>query len=398
MLFPAAGEYQHGCCRFLQKIVATSPCSRFFAALTPNLSPLRNMKHKLVHISINFMLWIIFTTSVLAQYKIPDDANVIDVQRDFGAVGDGKHDDSQAIQRAIHQALSQNDRYAKLKFIYFPTGTYLVSQTLKAQVDPESQGYGWRAGLVLVGEDRQRTVIMLQNNASGFDDTASPKAVIKTRSESQKAKAHQNGAGNQAFRHSVISLTVNVGSGNPGAIGIDYLANNRGAIENVDIIGEESGYCGISMMTSWPGPCLLKNVNIYGFDYGIKLGKFQYGVTAEHLLLKHQRKVAIVNNQNVLSIRKLRSENQVPVIVGDSDVSRTVLIDSELQSEGSVPQAAINTPGHLLVRNTRVRGYQTVLAGVKNSKAIIGNQSKATKCRSMCRAFPSRRQAQKQRR
>jgi hypothetical protein len=50
----------------------------------------------------------------------------MDVKRDFGAVGDGKTDDTPAIQRAL-DALRQHDRGSVL---YFPAGTYRITQTL----------------------------------------------------------------------------------------------------------------------------------------------------------------------------------------------------------------------------------------------------------------------------
>ena len=42
--------------------------------------------------------------------------------------------------------------------------------------------------------------------------------------------ANEGGGGNQAFRHLIANLTVDVGARNPGAIGIDYIANNVGAL------------------------------------------------------------------------------------------------------------------------------------------------------------------------
>lgn len=318
------------------------------------------------------VLLLIVTHPTTAQFKIPNDANVINVKRDFGAQGDGKQDDTNAIRRAIEEAMSQGDRYGKPKFVYFPTGTYLVSSTLKSRIDPKKWGAGWRAGLILVGQDRRNTTLKLKDNAPGFDNPSKPKPVIMTGSESEGS--HENGRGNKAFRHSIISLTIDVGRGNRGAIGIDYLANNRGAIENVDIIGSESGYCGVSMTRPWPGPCLLKKVQIYGFDYGIILGQFQYGITMEHIYLENQRKLGIQNKQNVLAIRKLRSRNQVPVIVSRDDVSRIVLIDSELKASGFIADTAVNSLGRLLVRNTKIEGYQTAIAGAKYGGIIKGNE------------------------
>jgi len=46
-------------------------------------------------------------------------------------------------------------------------------------------------------------------------------------------KSNLNGSGNRALPFDLRNTTINVGRGNPGAIGIDYLANNRGAVEDV---------------------------------------------------------------------------------------------------------------------------------------------------------------------
>ena len=56
--------------------------------------------------------------------------------------------------------------------------------------------------------------------------------MIKTASENPSSAA---GGGNEAFRHSIINLTVDVGSGNAGAIGISYLVSNRGSLEDVTV-------------------------------------------------------------------------------------------------------------------------------------------------------------------
>ena len=301
-----------------------------------------------------------------AQYKIPDDANVVNV-KDYGARGDGKSDDTQAIKAAIKYAVDRDYRFIAPKMVYFPKGTYLISSTLEGRGDKNSSNDGWRNGLIMVGEDRTQTTIKLKDNASGFANPSQPKALIKTGSENHRG----DGQGNEAFRNSIISMTLDVGQGNAGAVGVNYLANNRGTIENVDIKGVSSGYCGIRMVREWPGPCLLKNVRIYGFDYGMEFGHIQYGITMEYITLKNQRKAGIYNRKNVLSIRKLLSDNKVPAITGMETVSNVILIDSELKN-GDSKSAAITSQGNLIVRNTFIQGYGTAISSNEPGGTIKG--------------------------
>jgi hypothetical protein len=51
-----------------------------------------------------------------------------------------------------------------------------------------------------------------------------------------------------------------VGKGNPGAIGIDYVASNKGMLESVIVRSSDPklrGTAGVAMLRHWPGPCFL---------------------------------------------------------------------------------------------------------------------------------------------
>ncbi len=66
-----------------------------------------------------------------------DELNVLD----FGAVGDGIHDDTDAIEKAIQHVKSVQKKVNGLGTkIYFPRGVYLISRTLK--VPPQTNIYG----------------------------------------------------------------------------------------------------------------------------------------------------------------------------------------------------------------------------------------------------------------
>lgn len=85
-------------------------------------------------------------------------ASWMEVKRDFGAVGDGKADDTAAIQRAL-DALRPHDRSCVL---YVPAGTYRITQTLttvrKAHQDDM---------VTVVGEDPSKTIIRWDGPAGG---------------------------------------------------------------------------------------------------------------------------------------------------------------------------------------------------------------------------------------
>ncbi|HEV2169865.1 MAG TPA: glycosyl hydrolase family 28-related protein, partial [Candidatus Binatus sp.] len=240
--------------------------------------------------------------------------------RDYGAKGNGRDDDTAALLRAI--AASGGDTGSAFwqdRIVYLPDGTYRVSGTLlKRYADGK-----FASGLILVGQSTTGTVIRLKDNALGFGDPRNPKAVIFTSSKlldgtptSGGKDYTARGEGNDAYMNSVADLTVDVGNGNPGAIGIDYLANNIGAIRDVTVRAPDgSGAIGIAMTRKWPGPALLQNVTIHGFDTGIAVAQTEYGLTFEHIRLEDQRGAAIRNDQNVLALRDLTVEGRAPAIV-----------------------------------------------------------------------------------
>ncbi len=296
------------------------------------------------------------------EFNPPADAGVIDVKRDHGAKGDGVTDDTEAIRAAIKEGIERG-RYTKMGFVYFPRGTYLVSGPLESRISSHGWSGGWRCGMILIGQDRDQSIIKLKDNAPGYGDASKPKWLIATGSESDKRTKKQDkpllGGGNRAFRHYILNLTVDVGQGNPGAIGIDFVVSNRGGVEDVTIKAPaNSGHVGLNLQRWWPGPGLIKRVRIEGFDHAMKVGHWQYGMTFEHIELTSQRKAAIVNDKNVLAIRGLVSHNDGPVIVARDWGSTIALLDSKLTGSGKM---AIHNKGQMLLRNVQTTGYDTAL-------------------------------------
>lgn len=86
-------------------------------------------------------------------------ASWLNVKTDFGAVGDGQADDTQKIQAAL-DAIRNNSQRAAL---YFPRGTYRLTQTLavKRSVDAESKD------IIIAGEDPAVTAFVWDGAPSG---------------------------------------------------------------------------------------------------------------------------------------------------------------------------------------------------------------------------------------
>src|SRR5207302_6445009 len=72
--------------------------------------------------------------------------------------------------------------------------------------------------------------------------------------------------GNTGFRNHIMNLTVDTGTGNSGAIGIDYMGSNNCRLSDVNIISDDgNGDTGLSMQRQYQGPDLIKYVTIAGF-------------------------------------------------------------------------------------------------------------------------------------
>lgn len=291
----------------------------------------------------------------------PKDAGYLDV-RAFGAKGDGKTDDTQAILKAL--AASGEDTGPNFwhdRLVYLPNGTYKVSGTLLKRY----QGGAYASGLSLIGESRDKTIIRLVDHAPGFNDSQHPQAVIFTTSKLIGGNATGGGKdyvgkgeGNDAYMNFVENVTIDVGNGNPGAIGIDFLGNNLDAIRNVSVKAPAgSGAIGLSMMRKWPGPTLVSDLSIDGFPIGLATSQTEYGLTFDHIKLRGQTQAAIRNEQNSLAIRDLDIEGDNPVILNAGDKGFLAIEGGHIS--GTEPAALFRNEGYVTLRKV----------GLKNGEA-----------------------------
>ena len=276
---------------------------------------------------------------------LPRDSGYVDLKTAFGAVGDGKTDDTAALQRAFRELANR----VPLAYptLYIPPGTYLISDHVR-----------WSRFLVVQGAGRDKTILRLKDDCPGYADVERPKSVVGMGYSAWGEWGR--GAGN-AIGNYLFDLTIDVGRGNPAAVALDHHSNNHGAVERVDLrSGDGRGLIGLSFLRPWPGPALIKHVSIRGFDYGLRMAHQEYSVTIEHLTLEDQRRAGIELRGNILNVRKLTSRNRVPAVVAEGGNTMLTLLDSELAG-GANDVAAVRSAGGLYVRNLRTSGYRAAI-------------------------------------
>lgn len=289
----------------------------------------------------------------------PSDGGVINVKNvPYYAKGDGITDDTAAIQKALNSFPNGN------KIIYIPNGTYLVSNQL--QWPSTSDGNSYKR-TILQGQNTAGTIIKLKNSAPGFTNLANPKAVIWTGT-----------APAQRFRNAIRNLTVDTGTGNAGAVGIQFIANNQGAIRNVTIrSGDRQGVTGLDMgYTDEVGPLLVKNLKVTGFNVGIRTANTVNSQTFEHIILEKQNESGLLNNGQVISIRGLKSSNAVAAINNINGL--VTLLDATLTGTGNASnQPAINNEATIFARNLTTSGYQIAIRNTNGTRQNTADSSLA---------------------
>jgi hypothetical protein len=171
------------------------------------------------------------------------------------------------------------------------------------------------------------------------------------------------GQGTGDVMHSYVrNLTVDVGRGNPGAVGLRFMSNNSGAMYNVTIRSSDrnrAGLIGLDMRQGQNGPCFIKHVTVEGFDHGVETGD-TFALVFEHLALKHQNVLGFYNFNARTTMRDLKSFNNVPALRNSRNAHLT-LIEADLSGGSKNNAAIINDSSKFFVRDIKQSGYGNLL-------------------------------------
>ncbi len=204
---------------------------------------------------------------------------VIDITKPpYNAKGDGVHDDTDAIQRAL------SDMMGLHKLLYFPEGTYLISKTLNWSKQNSAGRDAWGKNF-LCGQNVRKTVLRLKDGTC--TDPKQPMSMMWC-----------GGFGSADWFHNYVeNITFDVGENNPGAIGLQFYSNNSGAVRNCRFrAGSNSGLIGLDLgHRDMNGPLLVRNCEVVGFELGIKTSHAVNGQTFEAINLLKQKRFGFDN-------------------------------------------------------------------------------------------------------
>ncbi|MDR3401862.1 MAG: glycosyl hydrolase family 28-related protein [Chthoniobacter sp.] len=278
---------------------------------------------------------------------LPRDCGYVDLKESFGALGDGKTDDTGAFREAF-RALS-NQASPNHNTLYIPPGTYLVTDMLQSG-----------RSLSVIGGGADKTVIKLRDKCPGFTRAADARAVWQV--DSAQAPEVANGPVNEsAAGISIGHLTIDTGKGNIGSKGLDVQSSLLQRLDDLQIrSGDGAGLVGLDLVPKGGGAALVKNLHIKGFDYGVVSGGADLAMTLEQITLEGQRLGGIKNSGGILAIRQLTSTNQATALMSMGAGSMVTLLDSALKG-GSKDLTAIQSEGGLCALRVETAGYKSAI-------------------------------------
>jgi hypothetical protein len=285
----------------------------------------------------------------------PDDPAVVNAQRDFGARGDGKTDDTVALQKAIDASSGQGGGQGT-KVLFLPNGVYRLTDTLVV-----------RAGLGpwVYGESRDGVILRL-------DDGAPPgvTAVIRTHPSDVQATSAD------FFMRNFCNLTIDVGN-NPHVDGIRWYGNNSSLLKQVRIVG--TGNIGINAgFLGQNGPSLIQDVIVEGsFETGVRCA-WSWGQTLSRVTVRNARKWGVYVNATAVGIEDLEVENAPIALHNEYPNDWTwwggvvALVGGRFRGSDPAQPAIINT-SVLYARNVTATGFRQVLHSTTPGGSVSGN-------------------------
>lgn len=218
------------------------------------------------------------------------------------------------------------------KIIFFPKGTYLVSDTVTYTIEnlfaPQAPWYKCELcrNIHIMGEDKENTVIRLADNAKGFE-AGNKKPVLSFNRVSMPDKETTN----CAQMNTLMDITIDCGSGNGGAIGVLYASSNCGRIENINVKSTD-GLFGIDFDYSSEG--CIRDINISGFNYGIRTGQTS-PLILENIDLSENRIAGVLTKDANMVFRSI-NWGQIPAFSFSKSICGRYYVENQVKYTGEI--------------------------------------------------------------
>ncbi len=241
----------------------------------------------------------------------------------------------------------------KTKILYFPNGTYLVSDTITYSHENLKNILNGLPAMEMnrqihfKGESRDGVVIKLKDNCKGFEYGANKPIVSFMQAERS----------NIAMTNTFEDITIDAGENNPGAVGLVFYANNSGSVKNVKIISTDKkkrGYAGLIVNHEIVSGCYVKNLEVDGFDYGVRAMPARNFSVFENIKVTDQKIAGFFIGNMIISVRNLYSKNTCNALVVDGPLTHLTLVDSLIEGGNRLDTAMDCRAGSCFVRNVRI--------------------------------------------
>lgn len=300
----------------------------------------------------------------------------------YSADNTGRTDVTRILQQAIIDA-----RDAQM-LCYLPAGKYLVSDTLEGIIgvvnwdDWPYDGYAdpWVAEAsfyypcVLMGSrGTDRTVVVLADNAPGFGDPARPKPVIYFWARSMQSFGPRDPnvpQPNINFNQKIMSLDIDLGRRNPGAIGIDHRGAEGASVEDIRI-NADGAFAGIRNAPGSGGA--MHGIEVNGGRHGLYLSGSQPSPLVSDLKLIGQTETSIFcQTRGPLTIVGAEIDGAgIRGVLGNAAWNGAIsIIDSVIRIRSR--DTAIDAVRSLVMDNVWVRGCERI-ARIHDNPPLNGN-------------------------
>jgi hypothetical protein len=297
---------------------------------------------------------------------------------DFGAVGDGVTDDTRAIQAAMNHNVGAIRAKAP-SVVYFPPGTYLVSDTLVM--------WGYQE---LRGCSTVRPTIRLAASAPGFGNASALRPVIASNSgfNLNLTQGMPNWYDNPLMSNFMFymhlhSINVDVSApGNAGAVGIYWCVAQQTSLRNVDVTvgGGFSGVdiCQLDNYTQTGGGGSggggsIEDLVVTGGEHSIRGMSSQFAFRGLRLMGARTSAILIEHFAWIFAFVDVYVSNTPAVLVtydlSDSHSTAMTIVDAVFDN--------ISGPAAILLdrRGTPVILQNVSLTGARVPPAIVANTS-----------------------